>query len=185
MTKWNRSISSDTYDSVKPLTTEMGSAYRPPTYKWSVPYPKWTDDASCNSLSPKLFELADEADTDEQHELIAQGLRVCVGCPVRAACLADSNEEDRYWSTRGGQPPGGLFEGAKKPKITLYRLPGGYKSGEGPTVQLQAKCNKGHEDYVIEASGIRRCATCRRESANAARKKRSGRRDIDWNGKAV
>lgn len=185
MSKWNRSLGSDTYDGVKPLTTEMGKAYRPSTHKWSVPYEEWRDDASCNGLPIEHFVLADGAVTDEHHELIAEGLKVCSGCPVRAACKTNSNEEDRYWSIRGGQPPEGLFPEVKIPKFTLTKIPMGHKKGEGPERKLKEKCNYGHDDWVIDGSGKRRCQTCRKRTANAARKKRSGRKDVDWSGKAV
>lgn len=174
MSKWNRSIGSNTYDGVTPLVNMTGKAYRPSLQKWSVSYAEWKDEAACNGLPTQLFELNDEIDADEQHELIAQGLRICVGCPVRAACKSNSNEEDRHWTIRGGQPPEGLFEDAKVPKIKLYFMPRGHKPGEGPERKLKEKCKYGHIDWVVDNGGKRRCATCRKTSANAARKNRSG-----------
>lgn len=174
MTKWNRSITSNTYDNVKPLTREMGKAYRPSMHKWAVPYREWKDEAACRGLPTELFELGDEFRSDDQHELIAQGLKVCTGCPVRAACKTSSNEEDRYWTIRGGQPPEGLFEDLEVPKIKLYFMPRGYRSGKGPVRKPKEKCNYGHIDWVIDGTGRRRCNTCRTRTNNAANKRRSG-----------
>lgn len=163
----------------------VGSAYRPTTHKWAVPYEEWRDEANCSGLPIQLFELNQEVSTEERHVLIAEGLKVCVGCPVRAACKSNSSEEDRYWTIRGGQPPEGLFPDSKMPKLTLTKIPMGHKKDEGPERELKEKCNYGHDDWVIDGSGKRRCSTCRKRTANAARKKRSGRKDINWNGKAV
>lgn len=154
--------------------------YRPPS-RGSVSYANWLDDASCNGMDTALFELGDpdEITEDDQHDLIAQGLRVCVGCPVRAACKSDASELDRYWTTRGGQPPEGLFPGDAEPGYHLAHngRGGGFKAGASPRV-LPKTCREGHEDWKYRKDGRRFCATCkrvndRRSEANRVRTKKS------------
>lgn len=142
----------------------------------AVPYEQWRDDASCNGLDTNLFELGDPdvIPKGDQEDLIAQGLRVCSGCPVRAACKTNSSDMDRYWTTRGGQPPEGLFMDSKRPR---YRFPpvgreGGFKPGQGPVREPREKCKQGHSDWVVDGRGTRRCRTCKNRQANVARDKR-------------
>jgi hypothetical protein len=126
----------------------------------------WTLDALCNGLDPQLFELQDlDCITfEQQEELIAEGLKICSGCPVRAACKNNSSEQDRYWTIRGGQPPEGLFPEAQVPKIKLARVINGHAPGEGPERKRVKFCKRGHDDWTaIDKRGKRRCKTCRRE----------------------
>lgn len=119
----------------------------------------WQDQALCRGLPTELFELQDQDPAgEESHELIAQGLRVCSSCPVRAACLGDASEVDRYWTTRGGQPPEGLFEDAEMPRIKPPSKPIRVH-GIRPVKKL---CKRGHEDWMSDGRGKRRCRTCRR-----------------------
>lgn len=179
MSKWNGSIKSTTTDGIDVIVQESGLAYRRPTYKWDVPCEEWKDDAACKGEDADLFVLqdADEVSEDDQHELIAWGLKICVACPVRQACLNNSNELDRYWSTRGGQPPEGLFPDGVEP---TYRLAnnrkGGFRPGEGPVRKPQEKCKRGHEDWSTDRRGKRYCATCKREGNRASWEKRKAKR---------
>lgn len=162
MKKWNGSVKSTTFDGIDMIVTEGGLAYRRPTYRWDIPYEEWKDEASCKGVDPQLFELQDpdEISEDDQHELIAWGLKICVDCPVRQSCLINSNEEDRHWSTRGGQPPEGLFPDAKMPKINLAKARrGGFEPGLRTP---REKCKHGHNEWMTDARGKRRCVPCRK-----------------------
>lgn len=122
---------------------------RPPL-RVAIAYEEWRDEASCQGLPTELFELGDPEliTDDDQHDLIAQGLKVCTGCPVRAACLANSSELDRHWTTRGGQPPEGLF-----PKGERARPRKGVKRGR--------KCNRGHDNWRPRKNDTFVCVDCR------------------------
>lgn len=136
---------------------------RPPS-RVAIAYEEWRDDASCYELPTELFELGDpdEITDDDQQDLIAQGLKVCAGCPVRAACLNNSSELDRYWTTRGGQPPEGLFPEVKRPNYVAPRAANGFKPGEGPKRVPKKYCKRGHDDWQTRPDGKRRCQSCRK-----------------------
>lgn len=145
---------------------------RPPTVGLS--YENWQDDAICHELPFELFELEDfgEVERGEQERLIAEGLKVCSSCPVRAACLTNSSELDRHWTTRGGQPPEGLFEDAIEPGFALVRTKNGFFPGEGPKRAPKEKCKRGHKDWRVDKRGKRRCVTCQRIDNRTAWQKR-------------
>lgn len=140
--------------------------YRP--LQGAVPHEQWTDDALCVNFDPSLFELDDPpgllgaGGRVRQEDRIAEGLRICSGCPVRAACRANSSEHDRYWSTRGGQPPEGLFQDSKEPKFIPYPngIAGGFRAGEGPERVPAKKCKRGHENWLVRPNGRRECRDC-------------------------
>lgn len=139
-------------------------AYRPTSW-WGVPTEDWRDDAACDGLPSELFELGDQDDIteDEQHEVIAQGLKICATCPVRQACGVNSSELDRYWTTRGGQPPEGLFPDSLRPRPSQPKT-GGLGGGERRGTKKHSTCRNGHRDWKIRADGRGRyCNTCRRE----------------------
>lgn len=125
----------------------------------------WQDEALCRDLPPYLFELQDFDDVKrgEQEKVIAMGLKVCSGCPVRAACKGNSSELDRYWTTRGGQPPEGLFLDSKKPAYTLPRQANGFAPGKGVHRALKDKCKRGHSEWITRKDGKRRCRPCQQE----------------------
>lgn len=147
--------------------------YRPPS-GGGVPYEDWKDEASCDGLPVYLFELQefDEVERGEQEKTIAMGLKICSGCPVRTACLANSNIHDRYWTTRGGQPPEGLFLDSVKPFRALKAQRKGFASGEGPRRQPKKYCKKGHDNWKLRNDGKRRCQTCQLETNKADWEKR-------------
>lgn len=172
MSNWNRDINQAGYDGVKPFVQEAERAYRPPTYKWTVPYEEWRDDAACSGMPTNQFTLDEEASEDEQHESIAKGLRICVACPVRQACKSNSTEEDRFWTIRGGQPPEGLFLGMRNLKdIAPVRKVTGLKVGGPGRVPLK-QCKRGHEDWAYHRNGQRYCKPCK-ELNNRRRYKKS------------
>ena len=113
----------------------------------------WHDQAPCRGLPNELFELQDNDSQrgESREELIARGLRVCSSCPVRAACKSDSSELDRYWTTRGGQPPEGLFEDSELPKLLKRPLSGS-----------EEECRYGHVNWRTRKNGKKFCETCRR-----------------------
>lgn len=138
---------------------------RPPTV--GLAYDDWKEEALCRDLPPYLFELQDFDDVKrgEQEKVIAMGLKVCSGCPVRAACKSDSSDLDRYWTTRGGQPPEGLFLDSHKPAYSTPKVaqPKGFAPGEGPVRVPKEKCKRGHSDWMIRKNGKRRCRPCQQE----------------------
>lgn len=125
--------------------------------QWNVDTPKWQDDALCNQHEPALFELGSEdMDQDDQHELIAWGLKICAGCPVRAACDSSATELDRHWTTRGGRPPEGLFE-EKSPKYVTPVSP-----NNGRVLGPRETCRNGHDNWGVRHGGKRFCVTCKK-----------------------
>ena len=145
------------------MTVQVHYIVRPP--QGGLSYEEWRDDAVCNGMDPALFELGDpdlisEADQQDQ---IAQGLRICSGCPVRAACLNSSNELDRYWTTRGGQPPEGLFPDSKMPRYRFDQKKHGFVPGQGPKRGPKKLCKRGHDNWKTRPNGKRRCLTCDKE----------------------
>jgi hypothetical protein len=133
---------------------------RNPLRGGSVPYEEWMDYASCQSLPAEYFELSDhlmdsvgEA-PEEQHRLISLGLRVCNDCPVKRSCLVNSDEDDRHWTTRGGQPPEGLFPNK-----------GGGAHGKRAETFIRGKmCNKGHDKWAKRGNGKVYCWSCKQIS---------------------
>jgi hypothetical protein len=146
--------------------------YRPPS-RGAVPYKTWQDDAACQGQDAELFEIElpvrqlSKTQREDQEELISWGLAICAGCPVRASCLTNSSDLDRYWTTRGGQPPEGLFHDSKMPDCELKRYAHGSASEAGREVRkrkLKTQCKRGHEDWgVRKADGKRFCITCKRD----------------------
>lgn len=122
----------------------------------SISYPQWIDDASCADHDPSLFELEDpvyllkgELEERKQHERIARGLKICTGCPVRAACLNEATADDKFWSVRGGQPPEGLFRTPTSKSVTTP-----FSRGK--------KCKRQHDLWVVNSKGRNECAVCKR-----------------------
>ena len=58
----------------------------------------WHQDAACRTVDPSVFFLPVGANAAE----IAAAKRVCVGCPVRATCLADAIERGEQFGIWGG-----------------------------------------------------------------------------------
>lgn len=148
--------------------------YRPPSR--GPEYSDWKDEASCLTHNPNLFELGDpdEITEEDQQDLIAQGLKICADCPVRQSCKANSSELDRYWTTRGGQPPEGLFPDSKQPGYVLFPngRGGGFLPGDGPRREPLKFCKRGHDDWKTQKRGKRFCATCKRETDRKSEAKR-------------
>lgn len=125
---------------------------------WATSLPSWKGDAACKGMQPELFEIDEpieglpEGQAPDVEELISWGLKVCAGCPVRKICDETANEEDRYWTTRGGRPPEGLFPDSKPPKARLER-----------ERKPKKVCKRGHDNWKTRPSGKRRCVTCDRE----------------------
>jgi transcription factor WhiB len=143
-----------------------------PSNKWAVPYEEWRDDAVCDGMDPSLFELTDnirtltEGEREDEEARIAEGLKICSRCPVRQECRTNANASDKYWSTRGGQPPEGLFLDAKMPRFATGSngREGGFRPGEGPVRKLKEECKNGHKDgWKAKADGRRFCGTCATE----------------------
>lgn len=155
-------------------------ALRYAMYRYTPSLPEWQDEAACQGLPTEYFELEEPAkagsDMSDQHELIAKGLAVCAACPVRQACMSDSMPIDRYWTTRGGQPPEGLFLDSVMPatKLTQTTAPKGFAPGKGPRRPLKQVCKRGHEGKYELSGGKRRCMACRQEDNAKGWQKRAG-----------
>lgn len=130
-----------------------------PTSGGSVAYEAWQDEAPCRGLPYHWFELQEfkESRREKQHKPIAKGLKVCSTCPVRKLCGLEATEVDRYYTTRGGQPPEGLFEDASLPKLASRP-----RSRKSPVSGARELCSKGHNDWVSSGVGRRSCDTCRK-----------------------
>ncbi|GAA1383178.1 hypothetical protein GCM10009613_12230 [Pseudonocardia kongjuensis] len=64
---------------------------------------RWREDAACSGLDTELF-----FPVDERAESVEPPRRVCRGCPVRAACLADvlaTEDPARRYGITGGTTP--------------------------------------------------------------------------------
>lgn len=154
--------------------SRRGSLLRAPS-GGSIDYEEWRDEASCKGLDTDLFEIDEELERgEEKQELIAWGLKICSTCPVRKPCGASATEMDKYWSTRGGQPPEGLFPDSKRPAAGNIVSRGGRGSGRRDPKEF---CINGHKDWYHDKSGYRRCATCRRDSTKSGWEKRKAKRE--------
>ena len=134
----------------------------------SVSYEEWRDEAACKGVDPQLFELGEAVGRgkgEDEEELIAWGLRICSKCPVRKPCGASASEMDKYWSTRGGQPPEGLFPDSEQPDS----VPRG--TARGP----KEFCIRGHQHWSVTASGVRYCVPCRKQADQRGMEKRRAR----------
>lgn len=126
-------------------------------------YEVWTDDAACVGSDPAMFELEAPArsmtvpEEDSAHDLIAQGLRICSSCPVKKSCSSAASSDDRYWSTRGGQPPEGLFADSTPPAGVRVRGPLGSHGRK-----RSKYCPKGHDNWKERPGKGRRCVDCDR-----------------------
>jgi hypothetical protein len=119
-------------------------------HQLSIIHPDWTEQAACKGSPVEWFSPPEQklggslAPTDMGN--VARGQQVCSGCPVRASCLEDSDEDDRAWTVRGGLFPAGLSPLK------------GFQLGEG-------KCSHGHDKSITgvikHAQGRVRCAQCR------------------------
>ena len=63
----------------------------------------WRERAACRSVDPELFFPAAEAGPVYAAQ-VAAAKRVCAGCPVRAACLAEALAADALWHRRRVDP---------------------------------------------------------------------------------
>lgn len=151
--------------------------YRAPL-KGLPPLEDWKEDASCNDLPSELFELGDfDMDADQQHLLIARGLQECTACPVRQACLNNSSELDRHWTTRGGQPPEGLFEEAEMPAFRSTVQGGPPPANKGDRLPPEGTCVNGHTDrWRVRVDGGRECLSCKSDQAKARRAQKRARK---------
>ena len=146
-----------------------------------IAYEEWRDDAACYSSPPEWFEISDDlmvrsgVAPDEQHDLIAKGLRVCNDCPVKRSCLTNSTKDDRKWTTRGGVPPEYLFDG---PDRTVR------KGKSRPTFKRGKECAKGHDVWTTRPDGRVFCYPCKQES-DTKRERTRPTRDRNRHPKAV
>lgn len=155
--------------------------YRAPLKGARIEYEQWRDEASCNGLPTHLFELSDSEEVTREYQelLISKGLRVCAACPVRQACKDNSNALDRYWTTRGGQPPEGLFPDSQRPKPELPNAGTGAGGVKDPSKlpKPKEKCHKGHNNWALRADArSRRCKDCERERGRERERTRAPRK---------
>lgn len=124
----------------------------------------WADQAACKGLTFELFEyqekdspLAVGMKTKERLSFnsvnFALGEEVCIECPVFFQCRDEATEEEKFWTMRGGEPPGRFIQ----EKESWDRQMAGLVKG-GDT------CSRGHE-----RTKPGRCMVCKREGQRAAR----------------
>lgn len=183
---WNNRANGRTADGLSLLrdvdASYSGKYIRPNHVKWGVPYEEWRDDASCVGLDTRMFELTDEpkylseSGEEAQQERIAEGLKICVGCPVKLKCDRSATELDKYWTTRGGRPPEGLFGDVEPPKYQSPVTSGFARTSTPAPRKLKEKCNKGHSEWAARGNGQRRCVPCAKQhEANRKRGPRARR----------
>ncbi len=166
MSKWNRSVKDTTtngFDVVRDLDYQytgklIRNGYHGPSTRRAD---DWRDEGTCNTEDPSLFEYDDSESSETQWPKIHQGMQVCAGCPVRDLCYADASPANKYWTTRGGRPPEGMFEDSKAPDEPSLVQAGGLKSQVARNRKLKEKCKWGHQNWVVRDNGKRRCVDCR------------------------
>lgn len=131
----------------------------------------WEEQANCKGKAFELFEY------QEKDSPLAKDLKfkerlafnyanfelageICIECPVMLQCRESADDLDKYWTVRGGEPPGRFYE-EKKHYESLGR-PMGYKTPEGDRV-----CQRGH---LVPGGG--RCKKCKIANNVAAQRER-------------
>lgn len=72
----------------------------------------WEELASCKDKDPSMFEVPDYKGRlkggliRETTLKLAKGKQYCDTCPVSGPCGAEASQEDKKFTTRGGQLPG-------------------------------------------------------------------------------
>lgn len=100
------------------------------------------DEALCLNMDSRYFIVPD---TDqllpsertlllaEVKPDLAEGVKICLSCPIRDICLATSTAGDRHWTVRGGQWPTGA---GPKPVVPRQRVR--FRSADRDTPEVMA-----------------------------------------------
>lgn len=166
MSKWNQSIyntTTDGFTQVRDLDYQYtGKLVRNPYHGPSTPkVDDWRDEAACQDGDPSLFEYDNNESRESQWDSIHAGMLICNECPVRALCYDDSSPANRYWTTRGGRPPEGMFTDSVAPKEkSLITQAGGRKSEVAKKRTPKERCKRNHNNWVLRKNGSRQCKDC-------------------------
>lgn len=106
------------------------------------------DSPLCTNMSQKVRVAFNDSNFEKAGE-------ICIECPVFFECRANATELDKYWTVRGGEPPGRFAIEAEQ----MSKLGRPSASPTGPRT-----CNRGH---FIPNGG--RCMTCKNITRQARR----------------
>jgi hypothetical protein len=129
---------------------------------------EWTLRANCRGKPPGLFEFyerdspACEGMNHQQRvEFNDTNFRlaeeICIECPVMLKCGEAADRDDKYWTVRGGLPPVGLVNDAKR--YANVGRPVGARTRNPKTGKPvgDRECGRGH---LVQGGG--RCKECKR-----------------------
>jgi hypothetical protein len=138
---------------------------------------RWEERANCKGKAFELFEYQDKdspltegmkfkdrIDFNRTNFQLAE--EICIECPVFFECEANASPTERYWTVRGGNPPGRFDEESKR-YDNVGRPPGAKnKQARAVASPTDRVCQRGH---VVKGGG--RCKDCKRAN-NTARQRR-------------
>lgn len=136
--------------------------------------PAWEEKANCKGKAFELFEyqekdspLTDGMNFKERIEFNRVNFElageICIECPVMFECEKNASPTERYWTVRGGEPPGRFDEESKR-YDNVGRKPG--SKNRAVASMSDRVCQRGH---VVKGGG--RCKDCKRTN-NTARQRR-------------
>jgi hypothetical protein len=138
---------------------------------------RWEERANCKGKAFELFEyqekdspLTEGMNFKERIEFNKVNFElageICIECPVFFECEKNASPQERYWTVRGGEPPGRFDEESKR--YDNVGRPPGAKNKQPRAVASPSDrvCQRGH---VVKGGG--RCKDCKRAN-NTARQRR-------------
>lgn len=157
---------------IKATQHSMNRQHNPFLFPDTTSQERWEESANCKGKAFELFEY------QEKDSPLTDGMKykqriefnrvnfelaseICIECPVMFKCEEAATPTERYWTVRGGHPPGRFDEEARR-----YDNVGG-RVIAAPTDRV---CKRGH---VVKGGG--RCKDCKR--ANNTERQRRVRRE--------
>jgi hypothetical protein len=145
---------------------------------------RWEDSANCKGKAFELFEYQEKDSPLTEGMNFKQRIEfnrvnfelageICIECPVYFKCEEAASPTERYWTVRGGNPPGRFDEESKR-YDNVERPPGAKnKQARAVAAPTDRVCQRGH---VVKGGG--RCKDCKRAN-NTARQRRVRREARD------
>lgn len=118
--------------------------------------------ANCAGVDPERFFMPDGCLTAQDRINLRETARICIGCPVRAACEANASREDKFHTIRGGKLPRAMREtGRGRPKKVVV----------GANMRLGVFCVNGHDVEKVGVLKSGRCKQCKNDSETRRRRR--------------